>query len=164
MDDPLTFGTVVEYIKAATGFSKELLALNIRGDVKREVSEKVSEIDAALVTALEHAATAYSIQMEQTKLVGDLEKEVVRLEDWNVNKIDYELKSIDGTSFAYMIKESVETTKPKHWLCETCFHNSKESILQRKEGPAKGRGRYWVCNGCGATILVDGFITPSSAE
>ena len=164
MDDPLTFGTVVEYIKTATSLSKELLALNIRGDIKRKVSEKVSEIDATLVTALEHAATAYSIQMEQTKLVGDLEKEVVRLEDWNVNKIDYELKSIEGTSFAFMIKESVETSEPKHWLCETCFHNSKKSILHRKEGPEKGRGRYWACNGCGATILIMGFATPSRTE
>ena len=158
--DAITFDMAINGIKAAASLSKELLALKIRGDIKG----KVSEIDAELVSALQHATTAYSSQMELTKRVHDLEEEVMRLEDWNVNKQDYELKSIGGTSFAYMMKESAKTSEPKHWLCQPCFDSSKKSVLQGKERPAKGRGKFWACNSCGTDILVMEGVMPEDIE
>ena len=147
-------------LQPATTILKELLGLKL----SRKAGAKAAEMNAVILSAQRSALAAQAREMELTDRVRKLEEEAVRLKEWDVNKQDYELKGIEGTSFAYVIKESVETSKPKHWLCQTCFSNSKESIFQRKEGPAKGRGRYWVCNGCGATILVDGFTTPSSAE
>ena len=147
-------------LQPATTILKELVGLKL----SRNVSTKVAEMNTVILSAQSSALAAQAREVELTDRVRKLEEEVLRLKDWDVNKQDYELKGIEGTSFAYMRKESVKTSEPKHWLCQTCFSNSKESIFQRKEGPAKGRGRYWVCNSCGATILVDGFAMPSSAE
>ena len=48
----------------------------------------------------------------------------------------------------------MQTSEPKHWLCQPCFENAKKSVLQGKGHPAKGRGRFWACNSCGTDILV----------
>ena len=84
MDDPLTFGTVIEVIKSAASLSKELLALDIRGDVKG----KVAEINAVILSAQSSALTAQAREMELTDRVRKLEKEVVHLKDWDVNRED----------------------------------------------------------------------------
>ena len=146
-------------LQPATTILKELVGLKL----SRNVSTKVAEMNTVILSAQSSALAAQAREVELTDRVRKLEEEVLRLKDWDVNKQDYELKSIQGTSFAYMRKESVKTSEPKHWLCQTCFHNSKKSILQRKEQSAR-RGWHWACNSCGAIIIVSGFAKPSSAE
>lgn len=158
--DAITFDMAISGIKTAATLSKELLALKLGGDVQA----KIAEMNAELISAQQHATTAYSSQMELSKRVRDLEEEVVHLKDWNIRKQDYELQSIGGTAFAYMVKESVNSSEPKHWLCQTCFENAKKSVLQGREHPAIGRGRFWACNSCGTDIVVKGGSTPDRIE
>ena len=147
-------------LQPATTILKELVGLKL----SRNVSTKVSEMNTVILSAQSSALAAQAREVELTDRVRKLEEEVVRLKDWDVNKQDYEIKSIGGTAFAYMIKESVETPEPKRWLCETCFNNSKESSFQRKSPPKVGRGWFWVCNSCGSDIRTDSFATPSNFE
>ena len=150
MSDVGGFEVMVQGLQTATTIAKELLGLNL----SRNVSAKFIEMNAVILTAQSSALTAQAREMELADRVRKLEEEVVQLKDWDVEKEDYELKSIEGTSFAYMIKESVQTSEPKHWLCQRCFENAKKSALQRKEHPATGRGRFWACNTCSTDILV----------
>ena len=158
--DVIPFTDLIKVIKTAAAISKELLSLGL----SKDASAKTSELSAELISAQQHATTAYSAQMEITKRVGELEKELIRYKEWSVEKRDYELKSIRGTAFAYAIKETVETPETKHWLCQPCFENAKKSVLQGKGPPAIGRGRYWSCNSCGTNILVPGTDTPESTK
>ncbi len=158
--DAITFDMAINGIKTAATLSKELLALKLTGDVQT----KIAELNTELISAQQHATTAYSSQMELSKRVRDLEEEMVRLKDWNIRKQDYKLQSIGGTAFAYVIKDSVETSELKHWLCQPCFENAKKSVLQGKERPERGRGRYWACNRCGTSILVMGGRAPGGIE
>ena len=159
MSDAGGFEVMVQGLQAATTIAKELLGLNL----SRNVSAKIIEMNAVILTAQSSALTAQAREMELADRVRKLEEEVVQLKDWNVNKQNYELKSIGGTSFAFMMKELVQTSEPKHWLCQPCFENAKKSVLQRKEQSAR-RGWYWACNGCGTDILVMEGATPGRAE
>ena len=150
MSDVGGFEVMVQGLQTATTIAKELLGLNL----SRNVSAKIIEMNAVILTAQSSALTAQAREMELADRVRKFEEEVMQLKDWDVEKEDYELNSIEGTSFAYMMKESVQTSEPKHWLCQPCFENAKKSVLQGKECPAQGRGRFWACNSCGTDILV----------
>ena len=160
MSDVGGFEVMVQGLQTATTIAKELLGLKL----SRNVSAKIIEMNAVILTAQSSALTAQAREMELTYRVRKLEEEVVQFKEWEVQKDNYELKSIEGTSFAYMIKELVKTSEPKHWLCQPCFENAKKSVLQGKEHPAQGRGRFWACNNCGTNILVMYGTTPEGIE
>ena len=149
--DAITFDTLITGIKAATSLSKELLTLKLGGDVQA----KVSEMNTKLISAQQHATTAYSSQMELSKLVHDLEEEVVRLKDWNVKKQDYELQALGKTAFAYVYKPPVDSTEPMHWLCSRCCDQDRKSVLQfRGTDVIDSQWDIWKCHLCESEIRV----------
>ena len=156
MSDVGGFEVMVQGLQTATTIAKELLGLNL----SRNVSAKIIEMNAVILTAQSSALTAQAREMELADRVRKFEEEVMQLKDWDVEKEDYELQSIGGTAFAYMMKECVKTSKAKHWLCQPCFENAKKSVLQGKEHPMTGRGQFWACNTCSTDILVMGGVTP----
>ena len=156
MSDASAFEMTLQGIEAAATIAKEFLSFNIG----KEASAKAIEMNTVILTAQRHALAAQAREMELTNRISKCEEEVMQLKDWNVEKVDYELQSIGGTAFAYMMKEGVKTSKPKRWLCQPCFENAKKSVLQGKEHPITGRGRFWACNSCRTDILVMEGATP----
>ena len=101
MSDVGGFEVMVQGLQTATTIAKELLGLNL----SRNVSAKIIEMNAVILTAQSSALTAQAREMELADRVRKFEEEVMQLKDWDVEKEDYELKNIEGTSFAYMMKE-----------------------------------------------------------
>ena len=141
-------------LKSASTIINELLRLKISS----EVSSKVSEMNAEIISAQSFTLSAQQREMVLANRVGELEKEVMNLKEWDTKKDDYELKSIQGTAFAYAKKETVKTSEPPHWLCQPCFENHKKSVLQsaRYTNPC----RMWACPVCNAEIRVPHSIKP----
>ena len=143
-------------LKSASTIINELSRLKISS----EVSSKVTEMNAEIISAQGYTLSAQQRQMELINRVSELEKEVMSLKEWDTKKDDYELKSIQGTAFAYAMKETVETSEPPHWLCQPCFENRKKSVLQ-KQGPGHGEHKpTWRCPVCKAEIRVSYNIHP----
>ena len=138
MSDANAFELTLQGIEAVATIAKEFLSFNIG----KEASAKAIEMNTVILTAQRHALAAQAREVELTNRISKFEEEVMQLKDWNVEKEDYELQSIGGTAFAYMMKGCVKTSEAKHWLCQPCFENAKKSVLQGKEHPAKGRGGF----------------------
>ena len=156
MSDASVFDLTLQGIEAAAAIAKEFLSFNIG----KEAGVKAIEMNTVILTTQRHALAAQAREMELTNRISKCEEEVMQIKGWNVEKEDYELQSIGGTAFAYMMKECVNTSKAKHWLCQPCFENAKKSVLQGKEHPITGRGQFWACNTCNTDILVMEGATP----
>ena len=101
MSDVGGFEVMVQGLQTATTIAKELLGLNL----SRDVSAKIIEMNTVILTAQSSALAAQAREMELADRVRKFEEEVMKLKHWDAGKADYELKSIEGTSFAYMMKE-----------------------------------------------------------
>jgi hypothetical protein len=109
----------ISALKAAFDIAKGLKDINdatIRNATAIELQEKIL---AALAT-----------QSELADRIRQLEQEVANFETWEIQKEQYELKSVAWGAFAYMLKPEARGTKPPHWLCTRCYDNRKTSIMQ----------------------------------
>jgi DNA-directed RNA polymerase subunit M/transcription elongation factor TFIIS len=123
---------------------------------KIALQEQIMEIQNALFAA----STAGTTSNER---VRELEEEITRLADWETEKRRYELKSVDGGTFAYMPRSGVENGEDAHWLCTNCFERGRKSIMQYqgpqrpKDGPVTD---MYQCNSCNGTMAVHFRIRP----
>ena len=148
--------TLIAALKGVVGLSKELKAFPL----EEAASKKAAEVDAQIFAVYESALASQYLQSKMNKRNQELEEEVTRLKNWDVQKEDYELKALGNSAFVYSLKEHARSAEPVHWLCPPCYENSKKSILQRG---AIFRGDYpWRCPVCKAEIQVSRNISPSS--
>ncbi len=78
--------------------------------------------NAAVISLQEQILAAQAAQQELLERVSELQKEVDDLKAWDAEKQNYELKSIQGRSFVYVLKSGVRPSEPAHWLCATCLN------------------------------------------
>jgi hypothetical protein len=126
-----------------------------------EIAKGLKDIDdatrrnAAVIELQEKILAAQAAQASLVERVGELEKEVARLEAWNAEQENYELTSVGDRVFAYSKKAGMGGTEPSHYLCANCFAERHKAILQ-KEITEIGRWTVFVCSRCGAEIYPDG--------
>ena len=73
-----------------------------------------------------------AVQNQNSSLLRDkdeLEKQLVAMKNWEVEKQRYTLTAIWDGAMAYALKESMRGGEPAHWLCTNCFRDGKKSIL-----------------------------------
>ena len=83
--------------------------------------------------------------------IQDLEKECMRLKDWNGEKERYTRKQIARGIFAYVENDSVESLQDTHKYCCNCLDKTIKSTLQQGSVLREGLGRIktLICpNGC----------------
>jgi hypothetical protein len=83
--------------------------------------------------------------------VGELEKEVARLETWNAEKDRYELKDVGFGSLAYVVKEAMRGAEPPHQICATCYQHGRKSILQPRN---VSMDKLLICPECETQIKI----------
>jgi hypothetical protein len=91
--------------------------------------------------------------------VGELEKEVARLEAWETEKQRYKLVDLGDGAFAYALKEGMSAGEPDHKICATCYAERRRSVLQN-ENWNPGRATVLVCHQCGSAVYVQGHSEP----
>jgi len=114
---------------------------------------KSIELQAVVLDAFDKAIEAREAYSAQADRISALETEVADLKAWDTEKQHYELKSIGHGAVARILKPDARGTEPPHWLCPSCFEQSKKSFLQSANKTE--RGRLLVhCNACNLSIAV----------
>ncbi len=80
----------------------------------------------SIIIAEQQAHLALSAEIEK------LEKECMRLKDWNAEKERYTRKQIAYGVFAYLPNDAVGRLEETHKLCCNCFDNTIKSTLQQQ--------------------------------
>ena len=141
-------------LKIAGDIAKGLLDLKVSADVQRKVIDLQCEILAAQSSAL----AAHSEQFSMLEEIRSLKEEVARVKAWKETKQRYQLHEPMRGTFVYALKEEGESAEPAHWICATCYENSKRSILQLKS-TSHHNNRYF-CPSCGTEIRSQGTRGP----
>ena len=122
---------------------------SIQGESKVKISKMMTEV----MTAHNLTLAAQKNEMALLKTISQLEEEIKNHKAWDIEKEQYELNTIDGLAFVYVRKKSVKIVETPHWLCATCYQESKKSILQFKRREEL-RKDLWCCNQCSAEIRI----------
>ena len=152
----MEYAELVETLRTACGFGRDLLSLNTGGDS----TAKIARMNDAILTAQSYAIAAQGREMDQARRICTLEEEVERLTSWNAQKEDYELKSLGNTAFVYLVKKSANISELAVWLCQPCFEQAKKSIMQMRTPVELGWG-VWGCPVCKTEIRVSPGTYPS---
>ena len=114
--------------------------------------------NAAVMELQEKILEAQSAQSTLVERNSELEKEVADLKAWGAEKQNYELKGIEGRSFVYVKKPTVQSSEPAHWLCATCYQHNQKSFMQFFA--EERREHIYKCPQCEAILRVNWNITP----
>lgn len=129
MVDMLMLQGAVSGLKMAGDIAHGFLKLKSMSEVQGLTIELQSTILAAQTSAL----AAQSEQSSMIQRIGELEKEIARIEAWEEEKQRYQLVAAWPGCFLYALKESSKGTEPAHWICEHCYQNARKSILQNSQ-------------------------------
>lgn len=130
-------------LKNAYEISKAALGLRDAALVQGKIIDLQREISAALAGAIE----AQTEHMAMLQRIGELEKELGRLETWETEKQKYELQPLGYDCFAYMLKPDARSSEPPHWVCAHCFRNRRVAEIVQNTF-IQGEGHRYVCPSC----------------
>lgn len=117
--------------------------------------------NGAVIELQEKILAARELQTALLEQVGELEKEVARLKDWEADKKRYQLADIGNGVVGLALKPAMNNGEPIHYLCADCAAKGQKSYLQPHM-----RGSYYEqykCNGCGFEIGIDKGAPPQSS-
>jgi hypothetical protein len=124
-----------------------------------DIAKGLKDIDdaarrnAAVIELQEKILTAQQAQSALVERIGDLEREVNLLKDWEADKKRYELTEIAPGIVALSIKEAMRGSEPFHRICADCAANGRKCYLQQHiRGPYYDEFR---CRGCGAELGIN---------
>ncbi|WP_339757784.1 hypothetical protein [uncultured Hoeflea sp.] len=120
------------------GLGKQLL------DVKDAAARNSLIIDftGKLMEAQQHEA----LLIER---IRELEKSLMRFENWEAEKQRYKLKPLGKHRvLAYVLDPMMANGDPPHAICANCYQNGQKSFLQATS--SRSYGLSLKCNKCGA--------------
>lgn len=141
--------------------TKELVEAIIGLRDAQAIDVKRREIDAKLGDAQQIILTVQQELLAEMNKRHNLEKELMRFEGCEAEKKRYQLKETAPGSFAYAVKPSCQGEEPMHYLCATCYHRHKISVLQviphnSARATLGFSANVYRCSDCGcqATVLT----------
>lgn len=130
-------------LKTAHGIVKGLIDLDKNVAIQTKASELLSII-------IETQQAMISIQSDYEILLkgkSDLEQTIKNFEDWEKQKSYYDLVKLSNSQFVRVPNKTHPSPEPQRYLCNNCFENKKESILQGNgESDDKLLLRCFHCN------------------
>jgi hypothetical protein len=151
MVDVAAIAGTISALKGASDIAKAMIGLRDAQAMQTKVIELNNQI-------LAPQDSAFAAREESTALIariGELEKEVTRLKDWEADKKRYQLTNIGGGVVALALKESMGGCEPPHYLCADCAANGKKAYLQPQV-----TGPYYDKFKCGFEIGIDKGTPP----
>jgi hypothetical protein len=126
------------------------IAKNIVDSRGRPDSGKLAELQRLVVDA---QTATISFQQGYASLIQakqKLEQKVAKLEAWDEDKINYELKQLFPGVYAHRYAPLTEPAKEDHWLCANCYNKGNCSILHRDHSSNQPAA---ICHGCGIRFV-----------
>lgn len=116
-----------------------------------EIVAAVSEVNSKLMQANAVALASQEKQSVLTARINELEKEIVRLKNWDAESRNYEIVEFSTGLFAYVAKDNVQPLESAHKYCANCYRKQSKSLLQQQRIEV-GRQRSLVCHGCDSSV------------
>lgn len=129
-----------EVVKA----NKELTEFN-------ELNAAVGDLNAKLVSVTTVTLAGQEKQAALTERVRDLEKELMKLKNWEREAKRYQLTEFGPRVFAFSMKPEKEKGDPFHILCTACFQKRQKGYLQFLK--QDGYGDHFKCDLCSNEIV-----------
>jgi hypothetical protein len=154
MPDLIAISQGFNAVKATTEIVKTMLGL--RDSAK--LLENTVKLNLEIIS-IQNAL--FDAQKEQTALIQtirDLEEKITKFEAWETEKNRYELAELTAGSFAYILKAGEPGSEYPHYICTTCYHRGKVSILQimprNVASTTLGKPLMYRCSECRSEILA----------
>ncbi len=125
---------MIEYLPQA------LSSLSVALDVGKSIAgirdsaklqEAVMQFNSAIIDAQSKIISSQHEQSALSTKIDELEKECMRLKNWEAKREKYTRKEIAAGVFAYIDNNFVGKIENTHKYCCNCFDNYKESTLQQ---------------------------------
>jgi rubrerythrin len=116
---------VAEVFAGITAFKEMMEMARALKDLDNAMSRR--DVIIALQEKIFAGNAAYSDLLQHK---DELEKELMRLKDWEAEKARYALVELYDGALAYAVKEALRGTEPPHYICPSCYQQGKKSILQ----------------------------------
>src|SRR5687768_14875064 len=127
----------------------------------KKLSTAVSDIERAarttelyeIIATAQRRALEDSIQMNA--LLQDnnqLKEELARAKAWEEKKQRYTLHELQPGTFVYALKEAHQATEPAHGICQKCYEDGFQSVIQLQRH--SGSGRHFHCPRCSWSFLI----------
>lgn len=114
--------------------------------------------NTAIVELTEKIIAAQAAQTALITRVGELEKELVRFENWETEKQRYEMETLPPGIHMYRLKAGMENGEPPHKVCADCYNKGVKSLLHNT-GTFNGQ-THWKCHSCGFDETTGSFVPP----
>lgn len=101
-------------------------------------SDKLLELHNSFHTLHATNLVLHSQNDELLKLKAELEKRLIKCNDFRKEKARYELREICSGVYLYATKESHKDKEPPHYICPNCYQEHRKSILQVKSRSSSG--------------------------
>lgn len=158
MVDIAAIAGTISALKGASDIAKAMIGLRDA----QAMQVKVIELNNHILAAQHSAMAARDESAALIARVGELEKEVTRLKDWEADKQRYQLTDIGRGAVALALKKGMSNGEPPHYICADCAASGKKGYLQpHVSGPYYDR---FKCAGCGFEIGIDKGTPPSSLD
>lgn len=144
MPTPLEYFNAIkmsaEALKAAFEFNNQV-EINLKYS---EFIEKINNLHSAIL----------DLNEQKSKLIqekAEIEKKLMKLENWEQEKSKYILYEIDSEVFVYAYKKSENNIDPMHYCCKKCMNEGKKSVLDLSSEHSDG-SKHYFCQSCNKTI------------
>lgn len=147
----------------ATSLGSIKTALDILKGLKKSkasssILAEIADLQAALIEVQQGIMAANQAHTADVERIRELEEEVARLKAWDSEKTRYELKSPWTGAMVYALKPAKGDSEPPHWLCATCYHQSKKRFLHiAHHGMTEN---HWMCPECKTVLMVGNGVAP----
>jgi hypothetical protein len=114
--------------------------------------------NTAIVELTEKIIAAQAAQTALIARVSDLEKDLVRFENWEAEKQRYQLEELPPGILVRSLKPGMENGEPPHKICANCYEKGVKSPLHNR-GQANGL-THWRCHTCGFNEKTGHYVRP----
>jgi hypothetical protein len=114
-------------LSTALNIGKSLV--EIRDSAK--LQEAVIQFNSAIIDAQSKIMESQNVQAAYKDKINELEKECMRLKNWETEREKYTRKEIATGVFVYIENNFVGKFQNAHKFCCDCFDNYKKSTLQQ---------------------------------
>lgn len=94
------------------------------------VRAKAAELLALVTDTQGKLFTVQADYAAAASRINELEAQVMRLEQWELEKDRYGLHALAVGTFVYRLKASHQGEEPPHDICPSCYQDGVKSILQ----------------------------------
>ena len=138
-----SFQAVLGGLQALTSLTNKAKQHGASDEFTRDLNTAVINMQGAVMDAQSMTLEAQGEQSRLVARITELEKEVKRADDWDKEKLRYELIYLGRRVVYGLCEGSRQEGEPNHYLCTTCYEDGVKSILQPF-------GVRWNCLRCGA--------------